>query len=149
MAARHFSPAAVKPRTASDSWATTVSTARASAATATSSATVAWEFRTGEANAVVVNPTTPVGEELQPHEKQGERLTGVVVELSGEGHNDGLMLFFGLAGLLAFRLFKKGAPPTPDLAIQEAKATRAELEAQKIERDQVSRSLENGDELKA
>ena len=30
------------------------------------------------------------------------------------------------------RLFKKGAPPTPDLAIEEAKRTRAELEAQKI-----------------
>ena len=40
-------------------------------------------------------------------------------------------------GLLAYRLFKKGSPPTPDLAIQEAKRTRAELEAQKIQRDQV------------
>jgi uncharacterized membrane protein YqjE len=58
-----------------------------------------------------------------------------------------LFLLAILAGLLAFRLFKKGAPPTPDLAIQEAKATRAELEAQKIERDQLKRSLERGEEV--
>ena len=54
----------------------------------------------------------------------------------------GLFLLAIFAGLLALRLFKKGAPPTPDLAIEEAKRTRAELEAQKIERDQVHRSLE-------
>jgi uncharacterized membrane protein YqjE len=58
-----------------------------------------------------------------------------------------LFLLAALAGFIAFRLFKKGAPPTPDLAIQEAKATRAELEAQKIERDQVKRSLERGEEV--
>jgi uncharacterized membrane protein YqjE len=58
-----------------------------------------------------------------------------------------LFLLAILAGLLAFRLFKKGAPPTPDLAIQEAKATRAELEAQKIDRDQLKRSLERGEEV--
>jgi uncharacterized membrane protein YqjE len=33
-----------------------------------------------------------------------------------------------LAGLIAMRLFKKGAPPTPDLAIEEAKRTREQLE---------------------
>jgi len=61
-----------------------------------------------------------------------------------------LFLLSLLAGFIAYRLFKKGAPPTPDLAIQEAKATRAELEAQKIERDQVKRSLERGEqEVKA
>ena len=60
-----------------------------------------------------------------------------------------LVLLAILAGLLAFRLFKKGAPPTPDLAIEEAKRTRAELEAQKIERDQLKRSLERGEEVKA
>ena len=60
-----------------------------------------------------------------------------------------LFLLAGLAALLAFRLFKKGAPPTPDLAIEEAKRTRAELEAQKVERDQVGRSLEKGEELKS
>jgi H+/Cl- antiporter ClcA len=60
-----------------------------------------------------------------------------------------LFLLAILAGLLALRLFKKGSPPTPELAIEEAKRTRAELEAQKIERDQVSRSLERGEEVKA
>ena len=60
-----------------------------------------------------------------------------------------LFLLAILAGLLAFRLFKKGSPPTPELAIQEAKATRAELEAQKIERDQMKRSLERGRKVKA
>jgi uncharacterized membrane protein YqjE len=60
-----------------------------------------------------------------------------------------LFLLALLAGLVALRLFKKGAPPTPDLAIEEAKRTRAQLEAQKIERDQVGRSLERGEEVKA
>jgi uncharacterized membrane protein YqjE len=60
-----------------------------------------------------------------------------------------LFLLAILAGLLAFRLFKKGSPPTPDLAIEEARRTRAELEAQKIERDQMKRSLERGKEVKA
>jgi hypothetical protein len=60
-----------------------------------------------------------------------------------------LFLLAILAGLLAYRLFKKGSPPTPDMAIEEAKRTRAELETQKIERDQVQRSLERGEEVKA
>jgi uncharacterized membrane protein YqjE len=60
-----------------------------------------------------------------------------------------LFLLSILAAFIAFRLFKKGAPPTPDLAIQEAKATRAELEAQTVARDQVKRSLERGQEVKA
>jgi H+/Cl- antiporter ClcA len=60
-----------------------------------------------------------------------------------------LFLLAILAALIAYRLFKKGAPPTPDLAIEEAKRTRAELEAQTIERDQVQRSLERGEEVKA
>jgi uncharacterized membrane protein YqjE len=60
-----------------------------------------------------------------------------------------LFLLAILAGLIAARLFKKGSPPTPDLAIEEARKTRAELEAQKIERDQVHRSLERGEEVKA
>jgi uncharacterized membrane protein YqjE len=54
-----------------------------------------------------------------------------------------------IAGLVALRLFKKGSPPMPELAIEEARRTRAELEAQKIERDQVQRSLERGEEVKA
>jgi H+/Cl- antiporter ClcA len=59
-----------------------------------------------------------------------------------------LFLLAIFAGLVALRLFKKGSPPTPELAIEEAKRTRAELEAQKIERDQVQRSLERGEEVK-
>jgi uncharacterized membrane protein YqjE len=39
-----------------------------------------------------------------------------------------LFLLAILAALIALRLFKKGAPPTPDLAIEEAKRTREELE---------------------
>jgi hypothetical protein len=60
-----------------------------------------------------------------------------------------LFLLAILAGLIAARLFKRGAPPTPDLAIEEAKRTRAELEAQTIQRDQVGRSLERGQEIKS
>ena len=44
---------------------------------------------------------------------------------------------------------QRGSPPTPDLAIEEAKRTRAELEAQKIQRDQVHRTLERGEEVKS
>ena len=51
-----------------------------------------------------------------------------------------LFLLAIVAGLLAMRLFKKGSPPTPDLAIEEAKKTRAQFEAQSIERDQLERS---------
>jgi uncharacterized membrane protein YqjE len=60
-----------------------------------------------------------------------------------------LFLLAIIAGLIAMRLLKKGSPPMPDMAIEEAKRTRAELEAQKIERDQVQRSLERGEEVKA
>jgi uncharacterized membrane protein YqjE len=60
-----------------------------------------------------------------------------------------LFLLALFAGLLAVRLFKRGTPPTPELAIEEARRTRAELEAQKIERDQVGRTLEKGEEMKA
>ena len=59
-----------------------------------------------------------------------------------------LLILAVIAALLALRLFKKGSPPTPQLAIEEARRTRAELEAQKIERDQVQRSLERGEEVK-
>jgi uncharacterized membrane protein YqjE len=60
-----------------------------------------------------------------------------------------LFLLATLAGLLAMRLFKKGSPPTPELAIEEARRTRAELEAQTAGRDAVQRSLERGEEVKA
>jgi uncharacterized membrane protein YqjE len=55
-----------------------------------------------------------------------------------------LVLLAALAGFLALRWLKRGAPPTPDLAIEEAKRTREELEQQSIERDQVQRTLEKG-----
>ncbi|HEX4734734.1 MAG TPA: phage holin family protein [Thermoleophilaceae bacterium] len=38
-----------------------------------------------------------------------------------------LFIIAALAGFLGLRWIKKGAPPTPDLAIEEAKLTRAEL----------------------
>jgi uncharacterized membrane protein YqjE len=67
----------------------------------------------------------------------------------------GFMIVFALLTLLAVisalvaqRLFKSGAPPTPDLAIEEAKRMRAELEAQTIQRDQLERSLERGEEAR-
>ncbi len=60
-----------------------------------------------------------------------------------------LFILAGLAAFVAARLFKKGAPPTPDMAIEEARRMRADLEAQTIERDQVERSLKKGEELKA
>jgi uncharacterized membrane protein YqjE len=58
-----------------------------------------------------------------------------------------LFVLAGLAAFIAIRLFKKGSPPTPDLAIEEAKRTREQFEAQKIQRDQVHRTLERGEEL--
>jgi uncharacterized membrane protein YqjE len=38
-----------------------------------------------------------------------------------------LFILGGLAGMLAARLFKKGAPPMPQMAIDEAKKTKADL----------------------
>ena len=54
----------------------------------------------------------------------------------------GLFLLALLAGLIAARLIRRGAPPTPDMAIEQARITRETLERQKIQRDQVGRSLE-------
>jgi uncharacterized membrane protein YqjE len=60
----------------------------------------------------------------------------------------GIVFILGaLAGLIALRAFRKGSPPVPELAIEEAKRTRFELEHQKIERDQVGRTLEKGEAL--
>ncbi|HEX5909631.1 MAG TPA: phage holin family protein [Thermoleophilaceae bacterium] len=50
-----------------------------------------------------------------------------------------------IAGLLAKKWLSSG-PPTPDMAIEEAKATRDQFEHQTIERDQVTRSLERDKE---
>jgi hypothetical protein len=38
------------------------------------------------------------------------------------------LLVAGLAGLVAYRSFRSGAPPTPDMAIEEAKLTRETFE---------------------
>ena len=58
----------------------------------------------------------------------------------GYGITTVLLLLLGvLAGLLAFRFIKKGSPPTPDLALEQARLTREALEHQKIERDQLER----------
>jgi hypothetical protein len=51
-----------------------------------------------------------------------------------------LFLLAILAAFVAYRLFKKGAPPTPDLAIEEAKLIREQFETQGVERDQLERS---------
>ena len=41
----------------------------------------------------------------------------------------GILLVLGaIAGFLAYRFFQRGSPPTPDLAIEEAKRTRAAIE---------------------
>ena len=39
------------------------------------------------------------------------------------------LIVAAIAGLVAYRSFQAGAPPTPDLAIEEAKRTRETLEA--------------------
>jgi H+/Cl- antiporter ClcA len=60
-----------------------------------------------------------------------------------------LVLAAAISAFVAYRFFKSGAPPMPELAIEEAKKTRAELEGQRIHRDQVPRTLEKGEEVKA
>ena len=39
-----------------------------------------------------------------------------------------LLVFAGLLALIALRAFKKGSPPVPKMAIEEAKKTRAAIE---------------------
>jgi hypothetical protein len=58
-----------------------------------------------------------------------------------------LILLTALTAYLAVRWLRGGSPPTPDLAIEEAKLTREQLEHQAIERDQVKRTLEKGEEV--
>src|SRR5215208_6894565 len=43
----------------------------------------------------------------------------------------------GIIGFLGIRWLKGGSPPTPDLAIEEAKRTRAMLEHESVERDRL------------
>jgi uncharacterized membrane protein YqjE len=57
-----------------------------------------------------------------------------------------LVLLALIAGLIAARLVSRGAPPTPDMAIEQAKLTRESLDRQSIERDQLGRSLEHTEE---
>ena len=52
-----------------------------------------------------------------------------------------LVVLAAIAGLLAARWLKAG-PPTPDMAIEQAKLTRQTLEQQSVERDQLERSIE-------
>ncbi len=59
-----------------------------------------------------------------------------------------LFILAAIAGYVAYRLFQANQRLTPDMAIEQAKLTRAELEAQTIERDQVKRSLERAEEVK-
>jgi uncharacterized membrane protein YqjE len=61
----------------------------------------------------------------------------------GFGITTAILIVLGVAaGLLARRWLREGSPPTPDAAIEEAMITRETLEAQAVERDQLSRSLE-------
>jgi uncharacterized membrane protein YqjE len=44
-----------------------------------------------------------------------------------------LFVLAGLAGFIAYRSFQAGAPPTPDMAIEEAKRTREALEHPEVQ----------------
>jgi hypothetical protein len=64
-------------------------------------------------------------------------LAFLINDALGQDHNIWLGFFVvtalllalgGIAIALAIRFFKRGAPPTPDLAIEEARRTRADLE---------------------
>jgi uncharacterized membrane protein YqjE len=56
-----------------------------------------------------------------------------------------LVVLGAIAGAVAAKLLKAG-PPTPDMAIEQAKLTRASLDKQSVERDQLERSLERTNE---
>jgi len=47
----------------------------------------------------------------------------------------------GVAAFLGIRWLKGGSPPTPELAIEEAKRTREMLEQQNIQHDQLGRGV--------
>jgi len=44
-----------------------------------------------------------------------------------------LFLLAGIAGFIAYRSFQAGAPPTPDMAIEEAKRTKEAIEHPELE----------------
>jgi cytochrome c-type biogenesis protein CcmH/NrfG len=58
-----------------------------------------------------------------------------------------LLAVAGLAAFVAFRWLRRGSPPTPELAIEEARRTRLELERQQVQRDQLERALARHEEL--
>ena len=66
-----------------------------------------------------------------------------------------LFLFGGLAGFLAARFFKKGTPPTPQMAIEEAQLIKATLTAphpatpEAVERHAARRRSRRSDERRA
>ena len=52
-----------------------------------------------------------------------------------------VILVGGLAGFLGYRWLQGGAPPTPDLAIEEAKRTRDMLEQQNVQHDRLGQGV--------
>ncbi len=58
-----------------------------------------------------------------------------------------LVIVAAVAGFYGRRFLKGGAPPTPDMAIEEAKLTKARLEDQQVERDQLGRSRHRFDRI--
>ncbi|MBA2420809.1 MAG: phage holin family protein [Thermoleophilaceae bacterium] len=51
-----------------------------------------------------------------------------------------LVILAAVAGYYALRFIKSGGAPTPDMAIEEAKLTKAQFDHEKVERDQLDRS---------
>ena len=60
-----------------------------------------------------------------------------------------LLLLAAVAALIAYKLFQKGGPPTPDLAIEEAKQIRAELEAQVTGHTEIDTTPAKTEEVRA
>ena len=52
-----------------------------------------------------------------------------------------MILVGAVVGFLGYRMLQGGAPPTPDLAIEEAKRTRDMLEQQNVQHDQLGRGV--------
>ena len=50
-----------------------------------------------------------------------------------------IILVGAIAGFLGYRWLKGGSPPTPELAIEEAKRTRAMLDQHSVQHDQLER----------
>ncbi len=51
-----------------------------------------------------------------------------------------ILVLGGVIAFLGIRWLKGGSPPTPELAIEEAKRTRAMLDQQSVQRDQLERT---------